>query len=136
VGARRGCGWTCGRRVFGLQIAGLGDNAAQPGPVERGGGGGAQAGALGLGGRLGGGGLVDPGGDLGGVGAGRQCGAVLGELALGVGDGLLGRLELLGGGGVVVAGLLQGVEGGVEVVGVEQAGEPLVEVGSRSASRR
>jgi hypothetical protein len=32
---------------------------------------------------------------------------------------------------VVVAGLLEGVEGGVEVVGVEQAGEPLVEVGQQ-----
>ena len=113
------------------QAAGFGDNAAQRRAVEWFGGAGAQAGALGLGGRLGGGGLVNPGGDLGGVGAGGQRGAVLGELALGVGDGLLGRIELLSGGGVVVAGLLQGVEGGVEVVGVEQAGEPLVQVGEQ-----
>src|SRR6266545_876532 len=113
------------------KAAGLGDNAAQRGPVQPGGGGGAQAGALGLGGRLGGGGLVDPGGHLDGVGAGRQCGAVLGELALAVGDGLLGRIELLSGGGVVVAGLLQGVQGVVEPVGVEQAGEPLVQVGQQ-----
>ena len=40
-----------------------------------------------------------------------------------VGDGLLGRGELLGGGGVVVAGLLQRVQGVVEVVRVRLAEE-------------
>ncbi|WP_246461652.1 hypothetical protein [Nocardia transvalensis] len=65
-----------------------------------------------------------PGGDQGGVGSGFECGPVLGELAIVRGECPSCVAE---GGGVVGLGLLELVEGVVDAVGGEDAGEPVVE---------
>jgi hypothetical protein len=61
---------------------------------------------------------------------------VAGELALAVGQCPLDLAHRLGSAAGVLAGGDEHVEGGIEVGGVEQAGEPAVQVGEQVGSRR